>query len=168
MNCEQNTANFQISGFKEFNEFFDGFDAEIFNMHTTEKNIDTIYRVSEQLFSNFGVLLKNMMPNHLKSECSTVLDTATKHIIEKLQSRNTAKKRLKLVKADECYVQPSDSAIGLKWKAKIECGNDLMDHKPVQTSYKYISIKETLESEFKNNHFYDSYFDYNENRKCCF
>lgn len=106
-----------------------------------------------------------MMPAQVREEFSIVIDTAKQFVIEKLKSRNTAKKRKKIISSDECHVKPAESAIGLSWKTQIACGNDLPSHQLEQTTYQIISLTETLESIFKNDLFYQHYFDFNENRK---
>lgn len=55
--------------------------------------------------------------------------------------------------------------MALNWKSKKECGNDLVDHKLVQSTYQYVSVIGKIRSLFKNDQFNKSYFDFNNNNK---
>lgn len=102
--------------YKQFNEFFERLDASIQSMNTTEKNVNTIFRAFEDLIQNYNELITNLVPDQIQAECSNVINTAKQFVVEKLKSRNTAKKRQKIIASDECYVESTKSAIGLTWK----------------------------------------------------
>lgn len=163
--CSQNKAHIQISGFDKFVDFYKHFSADILLMHTTEKNLDTIFCAFEQLILNYELLLKNIAPDHLKSQLDGVFATGTKFVIDKLKSHNSAKKRQKLLEKNECYVAPKDFGMALNWKSKKKCGNDLIDHELVQSTYQYVPMHGKIDSLFKNDYFHKSYFDFNENHK---
>lgn len=60
---------------------------------------------------------------------------------------------------------PKEIPIGLKWRSKKEAGNDIVDHKLIQTSFQYVSITDSLTALFKNSEFKKMYFQYNEREK---
>lgn len=151
--------------YKQFNEFFERLDASIQSMNTTEKNVNIIFCAFEDLIQNYNELITNLVPDQIQAECSNVINTAKQFVVEKLKSRNTAKKRQKIIASDECYVESTKSAIGLTWKSQTVCGSDLPSHQLEQTTFESISIIKILDSVFKIDLFHQSYFDFNENRK---
>lgn len=161
----ENKVKLQDNGFKTFNLFYDEFNADILSMHTTEKNMNKIYCAFEQLIFNYDLLLKNLIPERSKAELDSISTVAKKFVIDKFEAQNTSKKRQKVVEKNECYVKPTDYAIGLTWKTKNAIGNDITDHKLCQTAYQYVSIIDTIKSLFKNDQFRNYYFDFNQNKK---
>lgn len=162
---ENKTANVQISGCEDFDSFFNKFSADVLLMHTTEKNMNIIFNSFEQLISNYEILIKKLMPDHLKNQISSLISTGTKFVIDNIKSLNSAKKRQKLLEKNVCYVPPIDCGIGLDWQVKRQIGTDLRNDKLVQPTFQYIPIIETIKSLFKNPRFNQSYFEFNENPK---
>lgn len=140
--------NIRWNGVKEFDEFFDGFNSEVLLMHTTESNLNKIFRKFEQLIENYDCLIKQMTQNYLQKECVDILENAKQFVLKKLKERNTAKKRQKLIESDETYVKPTNVGFSLKWQSKKTCGSEMVDHKLVQSTYQYVSISDTLKSLF--------------------
>lgn len=163
--CDGNLIKARTDYFKQFDEFFELLNTSIQSMSTTEKNVNQIFCACEELVTNYDKLIKSMIPTEIYEQCSKVFDTAKRFVIDKFKTRNTAKKRHKIIERDESHVKSTKSAIGLTWKSQMICGNDLPSHELKQTTYELISITEILESLFKNDHFYQNYFDFNENRK---
>ncbi|XP_031638091.1 uncharacterized protein LOC116350434 [Contarinia nasturtii] len=56
-------------------------------------------------------------------------------------------------------------AIGLRWQTKIHPGDDIPDYVIEQTTFQYVSMKETLLSLFKNPSFRRLFEDFNQNKK---
>lgn len=134
-------------------------------MHTTEKNLNKIYCACGELIKNYNELIENLLPENMRSDLHNVFETASKFAIEKFKSRNTAKKRKKLIESDEFYVKPENHAVGLVWKATNKADSDIPDHKLTQTTYQYVPIISTIQSLFKIEEFHKSYFEFNENKK---
>lgn len=163
--CEKNTANIEFDGFDAFSKFYESFSTDILLMHTTEKNLNTIFNAFEKLVVNYERLIMDIMPDYLKKQLSAVVPTATNFVVEKLRSLNSNKKRQKLVEKSESCVPAIDCGMALTWTSKNVCGSDLVDHRLVQTTYQYVSIIDTIKSLFINSTFRKSYFDFNERFK---
>lgn len=119
---DQNKVKLQVDAFKTFEQFFEGFSADILLMHTTEKNLDTIFHALEEVIINYNVLTKNLLPEKHKSELNNIFESGRKFVVDKLKSQNTMRKRQNLVEKHEYYVKPQTHAIGLAWNSKIEIG----------------------------------------------
>lgn len=52
----ENKAHIQFSGFDKFSEFYKHFSTDILLMHTTEKNLNTVFCAFEQLILNYEAL----------------------------------------------------------------------------------------------------------------
>lgn len=159
VNIDEHTTKVCTDYYKHFNDFFDRLNASIQSLNTTEKNVSEVFCAFEELIENYNSLILSMLPQ------SNVIDTAKQFVIDKIKSRNTAKKRQKIIASDESYVKPTKSAIGLTWKSQSLIGNDLPCHQLEQTTYEFISIIETLRSLFNSDQYYKDYIDFNENRK---
>lgn len=165
ISVRENERKFSINTFEDYDNVFDSIISKLLLMNTTENNLNKIFCALENLVENYDTLLQRMLPPDLQAKLSTLFSKAKEYVAEKFKSRNTAKKRQKMVEKHECYVNPIKYSIGCNWTSKINCGNALVDHKIVQTTYQYVPITETLKSLFNNDTFSESYFNFNENRK---
>lgn len=158
-----NKTKIQTAYFKQFDDFIDRLSVDVHSMKTTEKNVNQIFQLFGELIQNYDDLIAKMLPSQIREEHSSAFDTAKRFVIDKIMSRDTSKKRLKIIESDECHVKPMKSGIGIAWKSKTTSGKGSTTDELVQTTYEYVSIVETMESNFKNNDFFESYFDFNEN-----
>lgn len=161
----EDKSKLQASVFEGFDEIFDELIADVLLMQTSEKNIDKIFVAFTQLIEKYNYVIGQVIPSDLLQKLSSVLSSAKDYVVDKMKSRNTAKKRQKLIEKDEYYVTPIDCGIGLQWKSKVECGSDLAKHAIEQTCFQYVPMIKTLESIFNNDEFSQSFFDFNRNRK---
>lgn len=161
----ENKTKIRTSSFKNFDYFFNQLNADILSIKTTEQNVNKIFRAFEQLIQNYDNLIKQTIPAEMSEKCSSALDAARNFVLEKIVSRNTAKKRQKIIENDGLYVKPMKSAVGTTWKTKTSCGSDLPSHELKQTTGEFVSVIAMLESFFGDDEFHKSYFDYNETRK---
>lgn len=159
-NSSAHTFSLQQECFSKFEEFFKGFESSVYSMNTTQKNMDSVYRISEELISNIQILYKEYT-----GDSSERFRTVASYVIDKLRSRNSDTKRLKAARNRNNFVEPVETAIGLKWKTIIHADKEVVEHKLVQTTFNYVSIIETLESIFSDENFRKMYIDYNENLK---
>lgn len=163
--CEANKAKISVEGFDVFDEFCDDFRAEMMKLHTTEKNLNTVFHGFEQLILNYNILIKSMIPDHYAKEADYVISTASKCVVDKFKLQNTAKKRRSLIQKDECFVPSKAYGIGLAWSRKMRRVYKKTHYELLQTTYQYVSIIDTLKSLFKNSDFSQNFFEFNENRK---
>lgn len=165
LNENKSRIRIDVDCFKQFDQFFSVLNADILSMKVTEKNRNIIYCALMQIVENYDCMLAKMMPNRLKDDYTEIASSAKQFVIEKLTSRDSTKKRRKLIESDPGFVKPVKSAIGLKWSSQSKCGNELIHHKIEQTTFQYIPISDTLKALFTDKQFSESYFDFNKNRK---
>lgn len=165
VNHIDNKFTLQNEGYKEFDSFFDDFVCSVRSMNLPEKSTDKFFSHVERFVLNCQKLCKNLSPKDRQDEISSIVSLVTEYAVNKLKGRNTAAKRRRFLKSRVSYVEPIESAIGLAWKSKGACGQEIVDHKLIQTTYQYVPILDTLKSLFMNPDFNRMYFDFNENRK---
>lgn len=155
-----NAFTLQRQCLKTFDTFFESIESSILSMNLTQKNMDLVYGLCENLLLNTQILHNEYTTSSLGS-LTTVMD----YVISKLKSRNSQGKRLKAAKKNANFVEPIEKAIGLKWKSVVRTDEDIVDHQLVQTTFHYVSIVDTLRALFSNELFRNMYINYNENIK---
>lgn len=134
-------------------------------MNITQKNIDKIYALCENLINSSRDLYKSVGDFQCCEQNQKSISDASNYIVSKLKPQQKLSKRRKCVTSNEFYVPPRDVPIGLKWKSQTKPGNEIVNHKLVQATFQYVSIVETLKATFKNTDFKKMYIEYNENLK---
>lgn len=152
---KSNQFSVQQSSFADFDNFFEKFEQGISTMQLQQKQIDKIYLLCEDLIKHTYDIF------NLDSSNSAERD----YIINKLKAKETGRKRRTILRSDEQYLAPQEIPIGLKWKAQKEAGNDILNHKLVQTTFQYVPISDTLRTLFKNPDFEKMYLQYNDYEK---
>lgn len=129
-----NRFSIQQSVFAEFDSFFEKFDREVSTMQLQQTQIDKFYLLCQGLIEHEHGLFNG--------DSSTT--AAKNYIINKLKTRQSSSRRRTILKTDELYVAPKAIPIGLKWRSQKEAGNDIIDHKLVQTTFQYVAISVRL------------------------
>lgn len=88
------------------------------------------------------------------------MDVTSDYVCSKLSEYNATYKRNKKDRLDEFYVAPEVKAIGTRYENKRD---DFQNAVPclIQCSFPYVSIEETLKSQFRNSDFLKTFLDYN-------
>lgn len=153
----------QDEKYKSFDAQFDSVVSNVYLMNLPENCVDKVFKLCEQLTSSCFDLMKKLVPMTNQNEISSAKD----YIAKKFACRKSTYQRRNLLKVEETYVPPKDTAIGSMWKSTTKCGEELTDHTIVQTAYQYVSIIQTLKAEFSNEKFRKMYFEYNNEKHFC-
>lgn len=155
----------QESNYAKFDEFFAIFRHELSSMNMTQKNIDKIYVLSENLVRNTLALCEETNGYSCCEEKKESVSNASKYIIGKLREQNSSLKRKKMAQTNPLYVPTTEVPIGIKWKTKLDAGKEIPSYHIKQTTFQLVSICETVEARFRDEKFKEMYFEYNENLK---
>lgn len=147
-------------------------------------NTGHIYKEANELFSlslsteKYAKMIKiiEKILNQTKNVClllcgkndhySTNLETGNEFILNKLKEVNTLGKLKKRIESKPLFVEPEETAVGLKWKKpKINKQTNIPDHKLVQATFQYVPILKTLNALFSDEAFRDYYIKYNQDEK---
>lgn len=158
--------------YKEFDLSFAQLESKInlLNIGATQKDnlikilqtfLDSQIKLCQSLVDVDGLSLSP----ELKPKVNHSLNVAKSHASEKLKEIETAYKRKKRLLKHPWYVAPQEKSIGLKWCTKENKNVDIPNYVLAQTTFQYISIKDTLLSLFQKPSFKKVFFDYNRNKR---
>lgn len=110
-----------------------------------------------------------MLLGDKEEEFSKNLETANDFVLSKINEINTLRKVKKIVKSNHLFVEPEETAVGIKWKTpKVNKDTNIPDHKLIQATFQYVSVLKTLKAVFSDKAFQNYYIKYNreEKHKC--
>lgn len=148
--------------YKEFNDFLLNLPADLISLGLTRdkysKMIKIIKNTIEQsvnVFSKFNEMHGSDSPN-----------TSVDYILNKLNEINTLPKLKSVLSKSPFFVEPKETAVGLKWKKpKINPETNIPSYQLTNDTFSYVHIKDTLEKVFSREEFRNAYIDYNLNKK---
>lgn len=144
------------AAYNVFGDAFSKFENEINQLNLGNKKTDDLIKIirtfsAEQnkfICSVVDLDISNMSVE-LKSRVQETLTNTNSHVQEKITELSTAYKRKKRLLKYSSLVQPEEIGMGLKWRSNNQPDCDIPNHTIAQTTFQYISIKQTLFSLFQ-------------------
>lgn len=130
-------------------EPIDTFIHEIVMLGLNNKDTDAVFNLCEK-FASFCFAV-------------TDVDNVSRHVLKKLHSMNTHKKREKYFNGNDKFVRPEPRAIGLHTEMKKDPKTGLNLPKQIQSQFQYVPITKQLISLFDQPSFKRLYMEYNSN-----
>lgn len=159
--------------FNEFDHQFAQFESKINSLNVGPKQTDDIIGIFQTLLYSQMKLGQSLidvncssLSSESKSKVNESLAATNLHVSEKLKQIHSSYKRKKRLLNNPWYVPPQEKSIGLKWCTKES--PDIPNYVLAQTTFQYISIKDTLLSLFLKPSFKKVFFEFNQNKahKC--
>lgn len=150
--------------YKEANEMFSSLPSELFSLSLSTGKYANMIKIIEKILNQ----TKNvcMLLCGKNDRCSTNLETGNKFILNKLKEVSTLRKLKKQIESKPLFVEPEETAVGLKWKKpKVNKQTNIPDHKLVQATFQYVPILKTLNALFSDEVFRSYYIKYNQDEK---
>lgn len=158
--------------YNEFDLAFAQFENKVNLLDIGPKQTDNLIKIFETLLDSQIKLSQSLvdvncssLSHELKCTVNNSLIAANAHAREKLNEIGTSYKRKKRLRNHAWYVPPKENAISLKWCTKDNPNVDIPNYVLAQTTFQYISIKDTLLSLFRKPSFKKVFFEYNLNKK---
>lgn len=151
--------------YQNFDFFFGSFCHEIRALKTTIAEKDRLFQLCGKLIQQNNELVSSLIQEKVHFDCSNILEDCNKYVSQKIQQFATNKKRMALTKQNQLYVEPETKVIGLKWKTMTNPNEEIPDHRLVQATFQYVSIKKKIKALFSDTTFSSKYFDYNQRQK---
>lgn len=153
--------------YKEANEMFLSLPSDLISLNLTgEKYAEMIMIMEKILLQTKNIC---MLLGDKKEEFSKNLETANDFVLNKINEINTLRKVKNIVKSNHLFVEPEETAVGIKWKTpKVNKDTNIPDHKLIQATFQYVSVLKTLKAVFSDKAFRNYYIKYNreEKHKC--
>lgn len=148
--------------YKEFNHFLSNLPADLISLGLTRdkylKVIGMIKKTTEQSINVFHKQLKMNGNDNPK--------TSVDYILNKFNEIDTLPKLKNVLSKSPFYVEPKETAIGLKWKkSKTNMKTNIPNHQLTNDTFSYVSVKDTLKTVFSHEEFRNVYIEYNLNKK---
>lgn len=154
--------------YKESNQFFSNLPSELCSLNLTQNNFKKAMELIVQIVEHTTHLSKKLVQRNCdtsKQACENI-DSSSDYILKKIKTMNTTTKLKNIIRKNPLFVEPTEKAIGLKWKnAKVDPLTQIPDHGLIQSTFQYVSILKTLEALFKNDIFRELYIKYNKHEK---
>lgn len=151
--------------FVDFDAYFDKLYETVMEMGLTQKNMNTIFGMFGELVKEYDHLCMKFETNDSQANSSQMERKALSHVQWKLSSIISAKKRLREFKQNPSFVEPTEIALGLKWKTKLSTENDLPDHRMVSTTFHFVPPSKTLQVLLSDPNFEQMFSYYNSSLK---
>lgn len=152
------------SVYSTFDSFFEGIPNKLIALNLTQDKYKTVFGILHELLMKSECLCAKISENSPDDKCASKAGFG--HVMKKLKSIDTEYKLKKELKLHPMYVEPKELAIDLKWKKpKMNDETQISSHSLAQTTYQFVSPIKTLEACFSNEHFKNSYFEYNLEKK---
>lgn len=144
-------------------KFLSEFCQSVIAMNLTEKNTASIFKLSEQLVSNFANLNRRMLDDDNGMSPAHVITSTTSFFLDELSKCDSTYKRNNTIKSSDFFVEPKECSIGTRWeKVKVDKnGKKISVPQIVQNTYQYISIVDTCVSILKSEKVAKLYFTEN-------
>lgn len=162
----------KTAAYNVFGEAFSKFENEINQLNLGSKKTDDLIKIIRTFSAEQNRFIRSVVDSdisnmsvELKSRVQETLGNTNSHVQEKITELSTAFKRKKRLLKYSSLVQPKEIGMGLKWRTNNQPDCDIPSHTIAQTTFQYVSMKETLLSLFRKPSFEKIYFDYNHNRK---
>lgn len=148
------------SASQKMHDFVDHFMSEIYSMKLKESDFDKTLKLVTELLNIVHDTNKNLIEESNGLNPLDAIDMTNATICSTLSSFNSSFKRKSKYVSNRFFVAPKEMSIGTRIET-VKNDDNIVIPTRVQNKFPYISIIETLTSEFKNEKFADAYFRYN-------
>lgn len=149
----------------EFGIFLGSSVNELLALNLNQTETDFVIKKCLDLLKCYNVTAKKMMKDCVEeTEYPAIMDIIYDVAIQLFSPFQNARKRHKYFSANSSFVEPVEKAIGTRWEMKKKKIGYRTIHIPrlIQCNLQYVSIINSIKSEFRCSEFTDLYFKYNE------
>lgn len=155
--------------YNHFDSTFNSFIDKLNELDLGQRKTDVIVALFADIMNASDDLFHALAENDCKDDGSMsiirqVRVSARSHREKKIDTIRTEYRRRKQLKKNPLFVEPTEKAIGIKWRTNNMTTAHMPDHTLVQTTFQYIPIKETLLALFSDQTFRGIFFEFNENK----
>lgn len=141
----------------------ESFSRSIIQLDLKQSDTSSIFKLCSDLISCVQDMNLKLIEDDNGMSPPQALQVTDRLVRNTIFQKASTYKRHKIIKSNELYVSPKEVAIGTRFELKKQNKPKAKIPTLIQSSFEYVSIVDTLKSQFKCTEFRDLYFAHNNN-----